>query len=56
VWRLLAMESLWKERAKPVPVDLAALNLPEASTLADEEQRVWSAAAHPTLPRPDSAS
>ncbi|KAL1521397.1 hypothetical protein AB1Y20_021062 [Prymnesium parvum] len=42
VKRLLSMETLWKERAKPTAIDLSGLALPDAATLAEVEQRPWS--------------
>lgn len=36
------METLWRERTKPTPLQLDTLDLPEASILANEEQRPWS--------------
>lgn len=44
VERLLRMADLWKERSPPTPLQLAALDLPSAASLADVEQRVWTVA------------
>jgi len=44
VERLLRMEDLWKKRAPPTPIRLSELELPEAATLADVEQRAWTVA------------
>lgn len=44
VERLLRMDALWKERAKPTPLRLEELELPDAARLADVEQRAWTVA------------
>jgi len=42
VQRLLSMDSLWKERAKPVVLRLQDMTLPDAASLAEVERRTWS--------------
>ena len=42
VERLLRMETLWKERAKPDVLRLDAMTLPDAKALADVDRVAWS--------------
>jgi len=42
VQRLLNMATLWKERKAPVKIFIDSMSIPDATALADVEQRVWT--------------